>query len=154
MKHNDMHTLDHDAMPPAITDVFATFATCEDNKDPDSVESLMVRAVSIRSVYIYKCLASTMDVSLLMHVDEDCFVHMSAIETTSESVLIQQWQNVARFVSSGSLIPDTQIHEQIVRAFSKSSLDTKDALSAIAVHEEVCPSAPSLAKESSRRLLR
>ena len=150
-KHNDMNNLDPEKVPPAITDVFATFATSEDNSDPDDVESLMVRAVSIRSVYIYKCLASTMDVCLPVNVDEDCFVHMSAIETTSESVLIQQWQNVVAFVSSGHLVPDEEIRDQLVAAFSKEAVDTKDALSAVAVHEDV---PPSPAKESSRRLHR
>ena len=138
--------------PPAITNVFAPFATSEDSKDPNSVESLLVRAASLRSVSIYKCLASTMDVCLPVNVDEDCFVHMSAIETTSESVLIQQWQNVVKFVSAGQLIADESFQDKLVKAFSKSSIDTKDALIAIAAPEEVHVAPP--AKSLFRRLVR
>ena len=66
-------------------------------------------------------------------------------------MLIQQWQNVVAFVSSGHLVPDEEIRDQLVAAFSKEAVDTKDALSAVAVHEDV---PPSPAKESSRRLHR
>ena len=127
-------------LPPPITKVMATFLVHESatpgKAQADLAEANMTRALSTRSVYSFKCLSNTLDVCLPPRLDHNIFMHLSALETCSQQVLVLQWQNVIKEINGGHLIKTEDVEGMLFNAFKKEQVEQLKALRAPAVVEE------------------